>query len=183
VSHPLGCMRRLTDPSICADAPPLSGSPLRDARADRPTTLPTATVPTVSRYGPKAFLGWEIGDENLLKCGMVQSQVTGRRAERSFLHGGHIVSSPVEPAWLISPSAHPPGTRNRTPRTDRPGRVASCGRASTPFRPCAARKRCYLEISRNFFPKTGQRLRPIFPPNCKVCVNEICKTQHCIDRH
>jgi hypothetical protein len=44
---------------------------------------------------------------------------------------------------------------------------------------CCALSALYLEILRKFFPKSGQRLRPVFSPNCKVCITIFWKTQHC----
>ncbi len=74
------------------------------------------------------------------------------------------------------PRGAPMGIRDEIFQAGRPVRVGS-----TPRRPIAA---CaigtILRILRKFFPTTGQRVRPIFPQNCKVCITFFCKTQHCI---
>jgi mRNA-degrading endonuclease toxin of MazEF toxin-antitoxin module len=114
--------------------------------------------------------------------GMVQSQVTGGHAERGFLTAAQHRLQRRRTGSGDQPRSLARGHVHRYPRPDLPGRPPVRVGVDTASTDCCAQKRYYLEILRNFFPKNGQRLRPIFPPNCKVCVNEILKTQHCIDR-
>ncbi len=71
---------------------------------------------------------------------------------------------------------------HRCLRPDRPGRPARPrGRRHRNDRSPRVRLR-FFEILRRFIPESGQRLGTSFPPNCKVCVNEIWKTHHCNSR-
>jgi hypothetical protein len=71
---------------------------------------------------------------------------------------------------------------HRCLRPDRPGRPANPrGRRHRDDRSPRVQVH-YFEILRKFFPESGQRLGTSFPPNCKVCVNEIWKTHHCNSR-
>jgi hypothetical protein len=147
-----------------------------------PDTFSCPTVPTRGGLVLNRLWDWRSVMRTLQKSGMVQSQVTGGHAERGFLTAAQHRLQRRRTGSGDQPRSLARGHVHRYPRPDLPGRPPVRVGVDTASTDCCAQKRYYLEILRNFFPKNGQRLRPIFPPNCKVCVNEILKTQHCIDR-
>ena len=128
---------------------------------------PSSCYPRNTQSEPCRFLG------------MVQSQVTGGHAERGFLTAAQHRLQRRRTGSGDQPRSLARGHVHRYPRPDLPGRPPVRVGVDTASTDCCAQKRYYLEILRNFFPKNGQRLRPVFPPNCKFCVKEILKTQHC----